>query len=84
MTSYLVFVIVYYHIFEDLPRERNIYFKKEPTSVWYSMLWRHKVKYNFYTIQNGFLTAFKKIIHGPTTLRLSLEVAFFLAEKGAF
>jgi hypothetical protein len=81
MTSYLVFVIVYYHIFEDFPRERNVDFKKEPTFVWYPVLWRHKAPYNFYEVQNGFLSAFKKMIHGPTMSRLSLEVASFLARK---
>jgi hypothetical protein len=70
MTSYLVFVIVYYHIFEDFPRARNVDFKKEPTFVWYLVLWRHKSPYNFYAVQNGFMSAFKKMIHGPTASRL--------------
>jgi hypothetical protein len=74
MSSYLVFVIVYYHIFEDFPRERNIDFKKEPSSSWYPVLWRHKAPYNFYTVQNGFLSAFNKIIHDPAMLMMSLEV----------
>jgi hypothetical protein len=84
MTSYLVFVIVYCHIFEDFPRVRNVDFKKEPVSFWYPVLWRHKAPYNFYEVQNGFLSSFKKMIHGPTTSRLSLEVASFLSEKGFF
>jgi hypothetical protein len=83
MTMYLVFSIVYYHIFEDFPRERNVNFKKEPTYVWYMVLWRHKGPYNFSAIQNGFLFACKKMIHGATASRLSLEVASFL-EKGVF
>jgi hypothetical protein len=33
MTSYLVYVISYYHIFEDFPRERSVDSKVEPTSV---------------------------------------------------
>jgi len=42
MTSYLIFVIAYCHVFEDLPRARSIDFKMEPVYAWYSSLWRHK------------------------------------------
>jgi hypothetical protein len=48
------------------------------------MLWRHKAPYNFYEVKNSFLSSFKKMIHGPTTSRLSLEVASFISEKGVF
>jgi len=33
MTSYLIFYIAYYHIFEYLSREKNVDFKVEPISV---------------------------------------------------
>jgi len=84
MNSYLVFVIVYCHIFEDFPKARNVDFKKEPLSFWYPILWRHKAPYNFHEVQNGFMSTFKKMIHGPTTPRLSLEDASFLYEKMSF
>jgi hypothetical protein len=84
MNSYLVFSIAYYHIFEDFSRERSVDFKVEPISVWYPTLWRHKYQYNFYVVRNNFISDFKKLIFGPTTSRLSLEVASFLAEKQIF
>jgi hypothetical protein len=81
MTSYLVYVIACYHIFEDFPREMSVYFKAELTSVWYLNLWRHKAQYNFHTVQNGFIFAFKKLIHGPIASRLSLRVSSFFTKK---
>jgi len=84
MTSYLVFVISYCHMFEDFPRAINVDFNKEPTFVWYSILWRNKSQYNVYAFQNGYMSAFKKMIHGPTMSRLSLELASLLIEKGVF
>jgi hypothetical protein len=30
MTSYIIFDIAYFHVFEDLSRERSIDFKVEP------------------------------------------------------
>jgi len=83
-TSYLVYIIVYCHIFEDFPRATNVDFEKDPISLWYPVLWRHKYPYNFYEVQNGFLYCFKKMIDSPTTSKLSLEVAFFLSDKGVF
>jgi hypothetical protein len=80
----LVYVITYCNIFEDFPREMNVDYKVELTYVWYPNLWRHKDQYNFYVVQNGFMSAFKKLIHGPTTSTLSMEVASFLVEKGIF
>jgi hypothetical protein len=56
----------------------------EPVSVWYPTLWRHKAQYNFYPVHNNFISDFKKLIFGPNTSRLSLEVASFLTEKGIF
>jgi hypothetical protein len=82
MTSYLVYVISYCHIFDDFPRERNVYFKEELTSVWYLVIWRHKSQYDFHVVQNGFISSFKNLIHGPTASRLSLGASSFLVEKG--
>jgi len=35
-------------------------------------------------VHNNFVSDFKKLIFGPTTLRISLETTPFLAEKGFF
>jgi hypothetical protein len=67
INSYFVFVIVYCHIFGEFPKTINVDFKKELASIGYQVLWRHKSPYNFYAVQNGFLSSFKKMIHGPTT-----------------
>jgi hypothetical protein len=84
MSSYLVYAISYCHIFEDLPRARNVDFSKDPVQLWYLTLWKHKAPYHFYEVHNAFLSSFKKLVHGPTTSRLSMEVASFLAGKGVF
>jgi hypothetical protein len=81
MTSYLIFTIAYCHVFEDLSRERSIDFNMEPVFAWYSSLWRHKAQYNFYPVHNNFISEFKKLVFGPNTSILSLEVATFLAGK---
>jgi hypothetical protein len=47
-------------------------------------LWSHKAQYNFYLINNNFISEFKKLVFGPNTSILSLKVATFLAEKGVF
>jgi len=70
MTSYLVYAISYYHIFDYLSWERNVDFSKDPVQFWYPTLWKHKALYHFYEVHNSFLSTFKKLIHGSTTLRL--------------
>jgi hypothetical protein len=47
MNSYLICVISYGHVLEDLLREKNIDFNMEPIYAWYSTLYRHKTQYNF-------------------------------------
>jgi hypothetical protein len=84
MTSYLIFAIAYYHIFEDFLRARSVDSKVEPVSFWYLALWRHRAQDNLYPVYNNFIFEFKKIIFGPNTSRLSLEVATFLSKKGIF
>jgi hypothetical protein len=84
MTSYLIFTIAYFHVFEDLSRERSIDFKVEPVFAWYPALWRHKAQYYFYPVHNNFISEFKKLVFGPNTSRLSLEAATFLMGKGVF
>jgi hypothetical protein len=56
MTSYLIFSIAYGHVFEDFPREKHVDFKLEPVYVWYSVLYRHKAQYNFYSVHNNFIS----------------------------
>jgi hypothetical protein len=84
MSSYLIFTIAYCHIFEDLPRARSVDFGKDPVQFWYPTLWKQKAPYNFYEVQNAFLSTFKKLVYGPTTSRLSIEVVSFLEGKGVF
>jgi hypothetical protein len=64
MTSYLIFTIAYGHVFEDLPRAKQVDFKFEPVYAWYSVLYRHKSQYNFYQVHNNFILEFKKLIFG--------------------
>ena len=84
MTSYLIYVISYGHVFEDFPREKNIDFNMEPVYAWYLSLYRHKAQNNFYLVHNNFISKFKKLIFGPSTSILSLEAATFLSRKGVF
>jgi hypothetical protein len=57
---------------------------KTHVQFWYLTLWKHKAPYNFYEVQNDFLSTFKKLVYGPNTSRLSIEVVSFLAGKGIF
>jgi hypothetical protein len=82
MSSYLIFTIAYYHIFEDLPRTRSVDFGKDPVQFWYPTLWKHKDPYNFYGVQNAFLSTFMKLVYGPNTLRLSIELLPFWQGRG--
>jgi hypothetical protein len=81
MTSYLIYAIVYCHVFKDLPRSRSVDYNKDPVQFWYPTLWRHKAPYNFYQVQNAFLSTFKKMIHNSSTDRLSREAMVFLIGK---
>jgi hypothetical protein len=84
MTSYLVYAIVYFHVFEDFPQSRNVNYNKDPVQFWYPSLWRHKAPYHFYQVQTAFLSTFKRMIHGSSTPRLSKEATTFLVGKGVF
>jgi hypothetical protein len=84
MTSYLIFNITYGHVFEDLPREKHIDFKLEPVYTQYSVLYKHKSQYKFYSIHNNFILEFKKLIFDNNTSRLSLEEATFLFGKVSY
>ena len=52
--------------------------------MWYSTLWKQKAMYHFYEVHNEFIFIFKKLIFGPKTSRLPLEVATFLDKRGSF
>ena len=84
MTSYIIFDIAYFPVFEDLLRERIIDFKVESVFSWYPSLWRHKCQYYFYPVHTNFILEFKKLVFCPTTSSLSLEATTFLARKGFF
>jgi hypothetical protein len=43
-----------------------------------------KVAYNFYVLHSVSISSFKRLIYGPSTSILSLEVSYFLARKGSF
>jgi hypothetical protein len=64
--------------------QRSVDFGKDPVQFWYPALWKHKAPYNFYEVQNAFLSTFKKLVYGPNTSRISIEVVSFLAGKGVF
>lgn len=81
MDSYLIFVIAYGHVFEDLPWEKHVDFKLEPVYVWYSILYRHKSQYSFNPVHKNFISEFKRLIFEQSTSRLSLEVTSFLTGK---
>ena len=83
-TSCLVYAIVYFHIFEDLPRAKNIHLKKDPVSFCYPILWKQKSPYHLYEVKYVVLSSFKKLICSPAMSRFSLEVASFLSKKWIF
>jgi hypothetical protein len=64
MTSYLIFTIAYGRVFDDLPREKHVDFDIEPVYAWYSILYRHKAQYSFYSIHNNVISEFKRLIFG--------------------
>ena len=84
MTSYLIFAIAYGHVFEDSPRKKHVDFKLDPVYAWYSVMYKHKAHYNFYSVHNNFISEFKKIIFGQNTSRLFLEATAFLSGKGVY
>jgi hypothetical protein len=83
MSSYLIFVVTYCHVFKGLPLAKKVNCKFDPVQMWYPALWKQKVAYNFYEVHNAFISSFKRLIYGPNTSRLSLEAASFLAGKGS-
>ena len=76
-TSCLVYSIVYFHIFEDLPRDKNIHLKKDPVSFCYPILWKQKSPYHLYEVDYVFLSSFKKLICSPT-----MEYSIFIRLYG--
>jgi hypothetical protein len=84
MSSYLIFTVTYSHIFNGLPLAKKVNCKFDPMQMWYPVLWKQKGAYHFYEVHNAFISSFKRLIHGPNTSRLSLEVASFLDRKGSF
>jgi len=84
MTSYLICVISYGHIFEYLSMEKTDDFNMDPIYACYSSLYRHITQYNFYLVHNKFISEFINLIFGPNTSRLSLEATTFLFGKGVY
>jgi hypothetical protein len=74
MSAYLVFAIVYCHVFQGLHLSRQVDSKTNPVHTWYPSLWKQKVMYHFYEVYDSFLSSFKKLMFGNNTSRLSLEV----------
>jgi hypothetical protein len=56
---------------------KRLNYKVNPVTMWYQALCRQKVIHYFYEIYNDFLCAFKKLLFGESTSRLSLEALFF-------
>jgi hypothetical protein len=84
MSSYLIFVVTYCHVFKGLPLAKKVNCKFDPVQMWYPALWKQKVAYNFYEVNNAFISSFKRLIYGPSTSRLSLGGCIFLSQKGSF
>jgi hypothetical protein len=84
MSSYLIFSITYCHVFKGLPLAKKVNCKLDPVQMWYPTLWKQKATYHFYEVNNAFISSFKKLIHGPSTSRLSLEATSFLDKRGSF
>lgn len=67
MTSYLIYAIVYYHVFKYLPPSRNVYFNKDLLQFQHPTLWRLKAPFIFSQIKNAFLLEFRRMIYNSTT-----------------
>jgi hypothetical protein len=84
MSLYLIFAIMYCHVFKGLHLAKHVNCKVDPVQTWYPALWRQKAMYHFYEVHNSFVSPFKKLIFGPSTSRLSLEATTFLDKRGSF
>jgi hypothetical protein len=50
--------------------------------MWYPTLWKENATYDFYEVNNAFVSSSKKLIFGFKTLRIYLETKNFLDKKG--
>jgi hypothetical protein len=84
VSYYFIFNVTYCDAFKGLPLAKKVNCKIESIQMWYPALRKQKHAYNFYEVHNDFISSFKRLIYGPNTSRLSLEVAYFLTVKGRF
>ena len=84
MYTYFIYALVYVNMCNDVYDAQNVNIEDYPIQLWYPMLWKNKVPFNFYQVQNYFVIEFKKMVFGQNTRRLSNEVQTFLPRKGIF
>ena len=53
MEAYLVYVVIYNCILQELEVKRDIAMSQEPIEFWYPMLWRHKAPFHIYQIHDA-------------------------------
>jgi hypothetical protein len=82
MASYLIFVIVHCCQFPNLTNSKRVNYEIDPITFWYHALWRHKTHMFFYDVYNDFVSAFKNLLLGENTPRISVEATNFFEKKG--
>jgi len=84
MPAYLIFTIVYYHVFEGLHLSKKINYKIDLIHTWYHALWKQKSNVPFLWSLWFISIFFQKVMFGNNTSRLSLEETTFLDKRGNF
>jgi hypothetical protein len=84
MSLYFIFDMTYCDVFNGPSLAKMVNCKLDHVQMWYLALWKQKVVYHCYEVNNAFISYFKRLIHGPNTSKLFLEVASFLDKKGSF
>jgi len=62
MTSYLVLTLACCNTFEGMPPKGNANFEKQLVQFWYPTLWKHKVPFCFYQIQDYLIKDSKSML----------------------
>jgi hypothetical protein len=60
MSSYLIFIMTYRHVFNCMSFAKKVNYKFDYVKMRYPVLWKHKVSYHFYEVNNAFIYSFKR------------------------
>lgn len=82
MIVYILFTLVYCHVFEGSLPKIDVNFEEDPIQIWYPVLFKHKSAFHFYQVQDNFVAKLKQILTQREPNKLTEAIVSFLQGNG--